>query len=293
MKKWIKEPLLHFVICGIAIFLVYDQLNQKTDSKHQIVIDDKHIQHIKSLWELQWKREPTFAEMKGLLDRYLRREIMYREALSLNLDEGDEIIKRRLSQKMEFMANDLTKIVVPASEDDLINYYENHKEKYKLPAKYSFKLLTFSRRYHEDPESYAKETLAQANTASNAALGVMGDQVLLPSEFDMASKSEIIRKIGKTFYEALDDQPLNIWAGPIPSGFGEHLVFISKRQNAHYPGFVNVRKDVQRDYEFELENNTKEALYREMKTKYTIVMKSALLDSYRDTENLASLNEAK
>ncbi|MEI8598455.1 peptidylprolyl isomerase [Vibrio sp. M60_M31a] len=294
MNKWMKEPLLHFVLLGVAIFVAYSQINSDADDdEYLIVINDSKINHIKSLWELQWKREPTFEEMKGLLERYTRQEIMYQEALKLNLDEEDEIIKRRLSQKMEFMANDLTKIIMPASDENLRNYYESNKEKYKTPASYSLMQITFNKSNHDDPKGYAESILSQAEIHSEAALNSKGDPVLLPPQLNSASKAEITKAFGNAFYEALDAQPLNVWAGPISSGLGEHLVFIAEKENAYNPDFETVRNEVKRDYEFEMESDAKSSMYREMKKKYEVVMKSVLLDELQEAEILTSLNGAK
>ncbi len=288
-----KEPLLHFVLLGVAIFVAYSQITNDTEDEYLIVINDSKINHIKSLWELQWKREPTFEEMKGLLERYTRQEVMYQEALKLNLDEDDEIIKRRLAQKMEFMANDLTKIMMPASEENLRNYYEGNKEKYQTHASYSLKLVTFNRANHDDPRAYAETLLSQAEVTSESALIQKGDPVLLPSQLDKASKSEITKAFGHVFYDALGAHPLNIWAGPISSGLGEHLVFISEKESAYYPEFESVRNEVKRDYEFEMESDAKGSMYREMKKKYEVVMKSELLGETQKSEILTSLNGAK
>ncbi|CAE6893488.1 peptidyl-prolyl cis-trans isomerase activity [Vibrio sp. B1FLJ16] len=293
MNKWMKEPLLHFVLLGVAIFLVYSQINTDTEDEYQIVINDNKINHIRSLWELQWKREPTFEELKGLLERYTRQEIMYQEALKLNLDEDDEIIKRRLSQKMEFMANDLTKVVMPPSEENLLTYFDSNKEKYIIPASYSLKQVTFNRNNHDDPKAYAKTLLAQAEVASESALTQKGDPVLLPSRLYKAAKSEITKAFGNAFYAALDTQPLNVWAGPISSGLGEHLVFISEKESAYFPDFASVRNEVQRDYEFDTQSDAKGSIYKELKKKYKVVMKSELLGELQEAEILASLNGLK
>lgn len=294
MNKWMKEPLLHFVLLGVAIFVAYSQINSDAnDDEYLIVINDSKINHIKSLWELQWKREPTFEEMKGLLERYTRQEIMYQEALKLNLDEDDEIIKRRLSQKMEFMANDLTKIMMPASDENLRNYYESNKEKYKTPASYSLTQITFNQSNHSDPKGYAETILLQAEINSEAALTQKGDPVLLPPQLNSASKAEITKAFGNAFYNALEKQPLNTWVGPISSGLGEHLVFISEKESAFYPDFETVRNEVKRDYEFEMESDAKGSMYREMKKKYEVVMKSDLLGELQKAEILTSLNGAK
>ncbi|WP_462157304.1 hypothetical protein [Pseudoalteromonas sp. GB56] len=72
MRQWIKEPLLHFIVLGAVIFLVYSQMNVDSDDDYRIVIDDAKVNHMKTLWQLQWKKEPTKEELEGLLERYVR-----------------------------------------------------------------------------------------------------------------------------------------------------------------------------------------------------------------------------
>lgn len=143
MKKLIKEPLAHFVVLGILLFLLYGLVNKKTDSRDYIVIDDFDLESIISSWEMQWKRLPTERELKNLIEQNIKQEIFYQEALKMNLDHNDEIIKRRLSQKMQFLSNDLATINEPTDEE-LMRYYDKNFKKYLTPYKYSFYQIIFS-----------------------------------------------------------------------------------------------------------------------------------------------------
>lgn len=293
MKQWLKEPLLHFIVLGAVIFLVYDQINMDSDNDYKIVIDDAKVNHIKTLWELQWKKQPTKAELDGLIERYVRQEIMYKEAKKLNLDQDDEIVKRRLSQKMEYLANDLTNVVAPPTDENLKHYFANNHQRYELPASYTFKLVTFSQANHADPKQVAKAALESVDTSSASVMHEKGDSVLLPTQFDNASEAEIAKTVGKAFYNSLDNQPLNTWVGPLNSSFGEHLVYISAKKDQQLPEFASVRDDIQRDYEFEMQSNAKGAIYREMKKQYTVVIDSPLLTSHQRKTILAPTAGAK
>ncbi len=114
MRKILKEPLFHFLLLGALIFALYGIVNRKTDDEGTIIIDDFDINNIIASWEMQWKRLPTDEELKNLIQQNIKQEIFYQEALKMNLDHNDEIIKRRLSQKMQFLSNDLASMNEPS-----------------------------------------------------------------------------------------------------------------------------------------------------------------------------------
>ena len=59
MKKLLKEPFLHFILIGAAMFLVYGLVSDKKDSKNTIIINDFDVSSIISKWEMQWNRLST------------------------------------------------------------------------------------------------------------------------------------------------------------------------------------------------------------------------------------------
>lgn len=289
MKNWLKEPLLHFFMLGAVIFLVYQFTDAGEESgDDQIVLDDETLNHISALWELQWKRKPTFEELEGLISDYVYQEVLYREALRMNLDHNDEIVKRRLSQKMEFMASDLTKLIAPATDQALQKYLEDNSEKYFSPSKYSFQILTFTSSNHSDPKGFAQNLLQNVDASNLKALVGKGDITQIATAFDEASKQKIDRELGIEFHSSMDELPLNQWVGPVHSGLGEHLLFITEKSEAYLPELSEVRNAVQRDYEYDMEQKSKDAVFGEMKKSYQIVINSESLDK-EQKEALSSL----
>ena len=157
MKNLFKEPFTHFIIIGIGLFLLYGLVSEKTDSKNTIIINDFDLDNIISSWEMQWKRLPTEQELQNLIDQNIKQEIFYQEALKMNLDHNDEIIKRRLAQKMQFLSNDIAKLVEP-TDKELNEYYQKHSDKYLAPPSYSLYQITFSADNRKDSYKDATET---------------------------------------------------------------------------------------------------------------------------------------
>ena len=116
MKNFLKEPLVHFLMIGVALFFLYSIVGTN-EIDNKIIINQYDLNEIVAKWNLQWQRDPTPQELKGLLDNYIKEEIYYREALAMNLDHNDEIIRRRLAQKMKFLSQDLAESSDPTDND--------------------------------------------------------------------------------------------------------------------------------------------------------------------------------
>ena len=142
MKKLLREPLVHFILIGIGLFLLYGWVSDRNRSPDTIYFDDYDMNNIIASWEMQWKRLPTDEELKSLVDQKIRQEVFYQEALKMNLDHNDEIIRRRLAQKMNFLSNDLATLKEPTTEE-LQEYFEENREKYMSPPVFSFYQLPF------------------------------------------------------------------------------------------------------------------------------------------------------
>ena len=145
-KRWLREPLLHFVLIGLALFVGYGALNpeaERRENSSRIEITRDDVRQLEVAWMAQWRRHPTAEEMRALIDGKVREEILYREALALGLDKDDTIVKRRLAQKMAFLAEDVSTVRDPGREE-LRAWFEKNRERFALPGLVSFRHLYFS-----------------------------------------------------------------------------------------------------------------------------------------------------
>src|SRR6266478_3654260 len=109
MKRLLQEPLLHFLLIGAVLFGVYHHLQPANDpaaSSKEIRLSFDDLAQMALLFQSQWKREPTAPELERLMETRVQTEVLYREALAMGLDKDDEIVKRRMAQKMQFLAED-------------------------------------------------------------------------------------------------------------------------------------------------------------------------------------------
>ena len=269
MKKILKEPFFHFIMIGVALFILYGLINVKTNSKNTILINDFDVNNIIASWEMQWKRPPTEIELQNLIHQNIKQEIFYREALNMNLDHNDEIIKRRLAQKMKFLSNDIASIREP-SDEELEQYYKDHSDKYLTPYTYSLYQITFSPDKRTDNKNDASVTLQQFSDATFDEMKNWGDPLPFPYHYTDISDNELALQLGSKFPEAIKEEEVNKWIGPIPSGFGYHLVYITKKIEPQLPSMDVVKKDIIRDYEYDHQKEINELIYKELKKKYDI-----------------------
>ncbi|TRZ45083.1 peptidyl-prolyl cis-trans isomerase [Robertkochia solimangrovi] len=277
MKKFLKEPLLHFFVLGALFFLVYGMIN-RSENEEEIIVDNADIEHMIEIWEMQWQRPPSSEELQGMITKYVDQEVMYREALRLNLDHNDEIVKRRLAQKMEFLGNDLSAMVAPPTHENLRLYYDQHQEKYATEYVYTLHQIIFTADKNEDPIRKAQSVLKELQLGNIKDLVTAGDNFPLPYFIAEADEFKLNREFGEKFTEQLAALETGKWIGPVISGFGAHLVYIESRKDPVIPKFSQVEEQVKRDFEYEMVKESKSAILNELKKRYNIRIEADNID---------------
>jgi hypothetical protein len=271
MKKLYKEPLLHFLIIGALIFVLFSIVNKEESivSENKIVVSIAEIERLGDNWSKKWNRPPTERELMGLVDSYIKEEVYYREALALGLDQNDTILRRRLMQKMEFLSNDLAELNTP-DESALNKYFLDNQEKYKLPARVSFTHIYFSldKRGAKASED-AKKVLSEMN---GLRASEKGDSFMLEYDFAQETPFEVGRLFGKGFADELFKSETDTWQGPIESGYGLHLVRVSEKVDSRMPELASVIDKVRTDLMFERRQKMNKEIYEKFKERYEIVV---------------------
>lgn len=280
----VSQPFVHFLFLGGLIFVAYNVFepsNSETDrdAEERIQIDQQQVDHLVGLWKLQWKREPADKDLHAIVDRHIRQEVFYREAIRLGLDNNDEIIRKRLAQKMEAVAEDLAALIQPATEQELKEFFHANSERFQLPQAYEFRQVLFLADDASDESKMAdvKEFLQSGGEIPGSRIRKLS----LPNEWNLTSVDRIENAFGGGFSQALDSLPLQQWSGPIGSGYGQHLVFIKNRKQPRMPDFESVREYVVREYEYQSELKTQDRVYRELLQKYQVNITADVPDELR------------
>jgi len=271
MSKWLREPLLHFLLLGAAIFLLYQQVAGKGGEPGEIFISRGQQENLLNTFSRTWQRPPTPAEFQGLLQDYIRQEIAYRESQAMGLDQDDIVIRRRLRQKLELLAEDIASLAAP-TEQELQAYLDEHPDDFALEPRLSLRQVYFSRdRRGEAAEQDALQLLQRISTAGpEGDLEQFGDPLPLPAELRDMRESEVARLFGTQFTAGLHGLESGRWAGPVESGFGLHLVFIEDRQAGRVPQLAEVRDAVQREWLSRRRQQAVDGLYDRLAENYTV-----------------------
>lgn len=293
MKKIFKEPLLIFLLLGGAMFVLFQQVsNDYQPDNAEIVVTEGQIKALSLGYEKVWQRSPNEKEVEGLIQNYIREEVLYREALAMGLDKGDSVVRRRLSQKMEFLSEDIASLDEP-SEQELQAYLLANQDAYRQPARFSFRqvYLSVSNR-GKTAQADAVALLAKLEKQdSNAA--TLGDPLMVNHQFNLATEKEIERVLGREFLQSLNETPIGNWQGPLSSGFGLHLVSIDKRIESEAPELDEVRKQVVRDWGSEKQKQANETLYKNLRKRYKVTVEDRSNNTRSESAAKLSFNEAK
>lgn len=272
MKRLLGEPLLHFLLLGAAIFVVYRLTTNDADTGPEaIVVTQGRIASLAEGFSRTWQRPPTPDELDGLVRDYLREEVAYREALALGLDRDDTIIRRRLRQKLEFVSDDLAARAEP-SEDELLAYLGAHSDVFRLDGRFTFSHVYLDPERHGDNlSSEAAKLLAALNRASPGAdVSALGDATLLERTFEDVASGTIAMQLGVAFAAKLRELPVGRWQGPIESGYGAHLVLVRNSTAGRLPALEEVRDAVRREWANARRLEITEKYYRALLERYDV-----------------------
>lgn len=271
LRTWLREPLLHFLVVGAAIFALYRIVGDDDGTPREIVVSEAQVEALAQNFSRTWMRPPTAAEVRGLVDDYVKEEIYYREAIVLGLDRDDTVIRRRLRQKMEFVSDDVAAAREP-TEADLAEFLQSNAESFADPPSLSFRQVFFSSdRRGASATSDASQALERLAAAPADATAVpAGDPTLLPPEMSAATSRDVANVFGEAFAAELEGAPVERWVGPFESPFGLHLVWISARAPGRVPPLAEIRPAVVREWQAVQQRNVNDALYEELRRKYQV-----------------------
>ncbi|MCK4675002.1 MAG: peptidyl-prolyl cis-trans isomerase [Gammaproteobacteria bacterium] len=269
----LREPLLHFLLIGAALFLFYNLQNEGRIDNNRIVISEAQINHLVTLWNKKRQRPPTQIELEGMIKQQVREEIMVREALAMGLDKNDSIIRRRLAQKIEFITSDLAALAEPG-ETELSNYLSTHSEQFSLPARIDFAQVFINpEKRGVDTDEYASNLLSELTQAdSNRDITTLGDSLMLEQKLEQVTEHDVSRLFGKDFASELFILPVGSWQGTIQSGYGLHLVRVSNKTENQLPELNAVREKVLAEWQAQQRQDMDKVFYESLHQRYEIVI---------------------
>lgn len=264
--RWAKEPLFHFLIGGFAIYLLFAWRGEPVDPASRTIELSREDQAQLSLgFERMMGRAPTDAELDRQVDKFVREEVLYREALRLGLDENDGVVRRRLAQKMDMLAAAQAETAQP-SEATLKAWYDDHQSRLADDARY-----TLDQAYKSEMAG-AKALIGALNAqSSNANFADLSDPISLPSTITEMSRKEVLDRFGEQFVVAIETlESGDAWQGPVQSGFGWHGVRLRRRDVGKVPPISEIRQKVEDDWRRSTIAERKRRGFEILREAYTI-----------------------
>jgi peptidyl-prolyl cis-trans isomerase C len=257
LPAWTREPIVHFLAAAAALFLFFGWVGEPADSASRTITVTREDRAALALqWERTMQRPPTNAELDTMVENFLREEVLYREAIRLGLDRDDPVVRKRLSNKMDYLAASMAETAA-VSDATLADWLAEHPERFAPDVRYSFDQLYFSER------AAAGAALAGGRT--------VGETISLPSTFDNADRTIVEGRLGQTFTAALDAlEPSQSWAGPVASGFGWHLVRLRNRVVGTPPELADIRDRVEADWRSSTEAQRRKDAYEMLRSAYRV-----------------------
>ncbi|MCC7325662.1 MAG: peptidyl-prolyl cis-trans isomerase [Burkholderiales bacterium] len=277
VRRLVREPLLHFLLAGFTLFVAYSALNPQAGDRFRsdrIQLTEVDLRQMALVWAAKWRRPPTTEEIRSLIEDRVREEVLYRESLALGLDQGDTIVRRRLAQKMEFLAEDASAIR-DADAAELKAWFEANRERFAAPGRVTFRHLYFSPDRHGDrtreAAALALQKLAR-EPAGSASAANAGDRFMYSDYYVEQVPDQVGSVFGERFAQALFRVEPGAWRGPIESGLGWHLVFIESATPRRVPAFEEIVPEVRAAWIEEQRAAAKRSMYALMRARYEVVL---------------------
>jgi hypothetical protein len=289
----LRDPLVHFVLGGGVLFAAWTAFSPQSAppaDPMRIEITDDDLRQIALVWLSQGRPLPSPDQMRDLAQQEATQRILVREAMALGLDRDDEIIARRLAQKMDFLLADLATLDEPA-EEELRAWYDGNLDLFAIPPRVSFRHLYFAQDAR-GPDGARADAEALLPTLAGTGpddpgLRGLADRFMFRDYYGGKSPVDVAKEFGPGFAEAIFTLKAGAWSGPIRSGYGWHLVWVDALEPGHAADFEIIRETVRSAWLDQRYREIRDRAYAEMLSRYTIVVPDTETVDFRPAERFA------
>lgn len=258
-NKWLREPLLHFVLIGAVLFGLDYSIAGRADDPHTIVVDAAVDAEAKQTFQTSRGREPNAEELRALRQVWLDNEVLYREGLALGLDKGDIAIRERVIFKALSMVDANTKRP-DVDEPTVREWFEKNRARYDQPARYDFQEAVLA---GESSEAAVRSFVSALNsgTAPDAEAGLR--------VFTARPHGNVVQSYGEDFATALVASPPGEWRA-IQSKEGWRAMRLESIAPGQPAKFEQLQGVVLQDWTDAVMSEQRSAAVQALAKKYTI-----------------------
>lgn len=262
---------MQFAVIGSLLYALSAWFGGGGGPGNRIEIDRATIAHLESSFKDTWNRSPTPDERARLVEDHVREEIAYREAVALDLDRDDVIIRRRLRQKLEFLAEDTTGEAAPTDEQ-LSALLSRNADAYRSEPLVALRQVHFTTSSTGSLTDRWQDRLSRLQASgARADIEGIGEPSDLPQEWPLGPATEIRRAFGAQFTDTVMGLEPRRWHGPIPSGIGSHLVYVEEVRPGVLPELAAIRPLLEHDFTLEQRRRQLDDMYARLREKYPVV----------------------
>ena len=286
MRKLLTEPLVHFLVLGLGLFVLFELVASDEAAYDSRVID---VDREALLTFVQYRSrafQPEIAaarldsmpedKLERLISDYVREEALHREAKALGVDKNDYIIKRRMIQSIEFITDGFVTAAVKVSNEQVAEHFEANRDDYYIDPIVTFTHVFFDADRHGRAESQALAAtkLAELN-AGNVPFSDAprhGDRFPFFVNYVERDPQFVVSHFGLPMAEGVFSlQPgEGVWHGPFESEYGTHLVMLTRNSAGRFPDLVEVELAVRDDAEREAIREQKDKAIQAIVDTYEI-----------------------
>ena len=264
IQSWAKQPMVQFLIIGgVLAALWWLIVAPEQPDPRRIDVSARDIERFIQFRTRNFSTSTSerFAAMtpsaqRSIINDYAREEALYRHALSLGLDDSDYVIRQRLVQKVDFIANEQS--VSDPTEAELKAFFETHRDEFQTPALVTFAHV-FLRKETNEGEPIAEPStdvtdqraVAMLATLNNLAVPAhsstqYGDRFPYRVNYVEQSEAVVASHMGESAAHRIFELPVSdAWQGPIESDWGVHLIYKQAHLAAVLPDFLDVAQSVE------------------------------------------------
>jgi hypothetical protein len=262
------------------LFATYGLFGKRdVETPEKIVVSASRIANLGDGFTRTWKRPPNEEELRGLIEDYIRDEVFYRAGRAAGIDRDDVVIRRRVRQKMEFLAEEIS--IPELTDAELGAYLASHQERFRAPDSLTFRqvFLSASRRAATIDADAKQLAAALAAAGAEADTAELGDPFLLGTGFRAVPLHDVAQTFGEGFAERAFAAEQGRWQGPIASPFGLHFIFITERTKGSMPPLDTVRPAVARQLAEARRIEAEQKLYQTLRDRYQITVETGPLQT--------------
>jgi hypothetical protein len=244
VKRVFREPLLHFVLLGIALFVADGWLKKKPGTAPSaIVVTPETRSEIANAWKQNRGREPTPSELDAEIEKWIDEEVLYREGIARGLERDDAPVRARIASKMSFVLEARVSVPTP-TEDELRGFYDSHRDEFEKPPTVDF-IHVFVRGDDAAATTRADEILGRLR--AGAEPGGLGDRFTGGRHYRGRKAADLEKAFGAEFVQGLFEQAAGSWEQR-QSRHGLHLVRVEKLTPRAAGSFEASRLDVEKAF---------------------------------------------